>query len=171
MNYKLHYAKLNSTSDISCLEFNSKYQLLEHVESLYKKHWLTSLNFVCLVEVDKELIVVSSMKRILDFINNELWDNEFLSNDMFGFDVSIHEYNSYQDAYKAAILLKEESELCYSDNVDLDLYPVYFNGQQYQKEQCSELFISVYTDRFQLNDSCGIYLGDGCSVYPDGSID
>ena len=107
---------------------------------------------------------------ILDFINDLLEEYES-THELFGNDVSIHEFSSYEEAYKFAILLKEESSLCYSDNVETDLYPVYFNDQQYQQDQCAELFVSVYTDRCQLNGAGGIYLGDGMSVYPDGSVD
>jgi hypothetical protein len=170
MNYKLHYAELNLTSDIPCLQFDSKNKLLDYVHTIYKNNSYTRLKVICIVQIGENLIVVNSMKSILDFINDLLDEHESI-HQLFGNDVSIHEFSSYEEAYKFAILLKEESRLCYSDNVEIDLYPVYFNGQQYQQDQCAELFVSVYTDRCQLNDAGGIYLGDGCSVYPDGSID
>jgi hypothetical protein len=167
MNFKLHLAKLILTGDIPCLEFDTKYKLLDYVNDFYKQYCDSTytLDKICLVAVDEQLIVTNDIFTILNFIYNQLGHFAYDNN------VIIHEYNSYEEAYKAAILLKEESKLCYSDSVYLDLYPVYFNGQQYQQDQCAELFVSVYTDRCQLNEAGGIYLGDGCSVYPDGSID
>ena len=170
MSYRLNYAKLNLTSDIPCLEFDSKYKLLDYVHTIYKNNSFIGLNVICIVQIGENLIVVNSRKSILDFINDLLEEYES-THELFGNDVSIHEFSSYEEAYKFAILLKEESSLCYSDNFETDLYPVYFNDQQYQQDQCAELFVSVYTDRCQLNGAGGIYLGDGMSVYPDGSVD
>lgn len=166
MNYKLNYAKLNLTSDIPCLEFDTKWKLLDCVNDFYKQYWhSTCLDKICLIAINDQLIVTDNIVTILNYIYNELGHFSYYTN------VSIHEFSSYEEAYKFAILLKEESSLCYSDNVDIDLYPVYFNGQQYQQDQCAELFVSVYTERCQLNNAGGIYLGDGMSVYPDGSVD
>lgn len=170
MSYRLNYAKLNLTSDIPCLEFDSKYKLLDYVHTIYKNNSFIGLKAICIVQIGENLIVVNNLKLMLHFINDLLDEHEF-THELFGDDVSIHEFSSYEEAYKFAILLKEESSLCYSNNDESDLYPVYFNGQQYQQEQCAELFVSVYTERCQLNDAGGIYLGDGMSVYPDGSVD
>jgi hypothetical protein len=116
MNYKLHFAELNLTNDVPCFEFDSKYKLLDYVESIYKNNWFTGLKVICVVHIDEDLIVVNSMKSMLDFINDALWENQFMSNDLFGYNVSINEFSSYEEAYKYAILLKQEND----NDVDTD---------------------------------------------------
>jgi len=52
-----------------------------------------------------------------------------------------------------------------------ELFPVYFNGKEYYEEDCDDVFLALYHSRESLNDLGGVYMGDGDSVYPDGSID
>lgn len=51
-----------------------------------------------------------------------------------------------------------------------NLFPVYYKGKNYYKEDCDETFLSIYDGRFMLNTDNGIYLSDGDSIYPDGEI-
>lgn len=51
-----------------------------------------------------------------------------------------------------------------------DLYPVDYNGELWDKEDCDELFISLYYSRDALRfDGC-VYMSEGYWVGPDGSI-
>jgi len=55
-----------------------------------------------------------------------------------------------------------------------ELYPVECNGKLYGREECDELFISMYEGsgigEHCLNWSGGYYMGDGVYLYPDGSF-
>jgi hypothetical protein len=108
MSYKLHYAELNLQEDIFCIEFESKYKLLDYIVSIYNNNYLTYLDRVCLVAISDHLIVVNSMGRILQFINDELNPIDFNEN------VYLQEYDSYEEAYKVALSMKENNPLCYS---------------------------------------------------------
>lgn len=106
--FKLHYASLDLQGDIPCVEFESKYEMLDYVSKIYNNNWLTYLKKVCLVSISDHLIVVNSMSRILNFINDELNHIDF------GTDVFLQEYPSYEEAFKVALDMKEENPLCYS---------------------------------------------------------
>ncbi len=51
------------------------------------------------------------------------------------------------------------------------LFPIYYDGNEYFKEDCDEIFLCAYHCREQLNDEGGVYLSDSTWVYPDGSYD
>ena len=54
MNFKLHLAKLILTEDIPCLEFDTKYKLLDYVNNFYKQYCDSTytLNKICLFAVE-----------------------------------------------------------------------------------------------------------------------
>jgi len=52
---------------------------------------------------------------------------------------------------------------------DDDLFPVLFNGKQYTERMCDSLFLAFYYDRDSLRWDNSVYVGDGMSVYPDGT--
>ena len=56
-----------------------------------------------------ELIVTENYGTMCCFIEGYI--QEMMSNDLV---ISLHEYDSYQDAYKVALDMKEESPLCYA---------------------------------------------------------
>ena len=56
-----------------------------------------------------ELIVTENYDTMCYFIEGYI--QEMMSNDLT---ISLHEYESYQDAYKVALDMKEESPLCYA---------------------------------------------------------
>jgi hypothetical protein len=102
MSYQLHYAALQLNGNITCFEFDSKYKLLNFIELNYYKHRITYLNKICLVAISDNLIVVNSMHRILEFVDNELLSLDFDAN------VFLQEYETWEDAYKVAISMKED---------------------------------------------------------------
>ena len=108
MSYKLHYAELQLQGDIPCIEFESKYKMLDYITDIYENNWITYLDKVCLVAISDHLIVVNSLGRILNFVNDEL------NHINFGAEVFLHEYGSYEEGYKVALDMKEDNTLCYS---------------------------------------------------------
>jgi len=108
MSYKLHYAELQLQGDISCIEFESKYKMLDYITDIYKNNWVTYLDKVCLVAISDHLIVVNSLGRILKFVNDELNHIDFDA------EVFLQEYGSYEEAFKVALDMKEDNPLCYS---------------------------------------------------------
>lgn len=51
-----------------------------------------------------------------------------------------------------------------------DLYPVEYNGKMWSKNECNDLFVSMYGSIHSLNDFGGVYLTDGVWIYPDGEM-
>jgi hypothetical protein len=112
--FKLHYAELELQDDIPCFEFDSKYKMLDYISNIYKNNHFTTLNKVCLVAIWDDLIVVDSVSRIIEFVNNGV-DNH-LSLELQ--EVFLQEYDSYEEAYKVALNMKEDSPLCYSNKIN-----------------------------------------------------
>ena len=54
---------------------------------------------------------------------------------------------------------------------ELELYPIYYEGDWWEKEDCSDVFVSFYHDRISLNFEMGVYVGEGIWVYPDGKME
>lgn len=52
-----------------------------------------------------------------------------------------------------------------------NLFPVNFDGKDYYKKDCDDMFLSFYDCREALNDLGGVYMFEGTWVYPDGSMD
>jgi len=60
------------------------------------------------------------------------------------------------------------------DKYDLDnnkLYPIKYNGRDMKEEDCDSIFTAFYYSRYSLNDECGIYMGQGTWIYPDGRME
>jgi hypothetical protein len=51
------------------------------------------------------------------------------------------------------------------------LYPITYNGKRYYEEDCDEVFVCFYNDRYALNHLGGVYMSEGIWVYPDGQLD
>lgn len=49
------------------------------------------------------------------------------------------------------------------------MFPVYFNGKEYNEKDCDDLFLSFYTCVEALNSEGGVYVSEGMWTYPDGS--
>jgi len=50
------------------------------------------------------------------------------------------------------------------------LYPVTYNGVVYTKKDCHPTFVMFYTSPLALTFDCSVYIGDGVSVFPDGTF-
>lgn len=54
---------------------------------------------------------------------------------------------------------------------ELELYPIYYDGKKWEKEDCNEMFVSIYHDRVSLNPMMGVYTYNGTWMYPDGKME
>ena len=51
-----------------------------------------------------------------------------------------------------------------------NLYPVRYDGKWWEKEDCGDIFISLYHTIYSLSSDSSVYVGDGSWVYPDDSL-
>jgi hypothetical protein len=109
MKYKLHYAKINSQGDIPCLEFQTIDEVRSFIASIVYPLQIVNEK-VYLVSIQDEVIITENGLLI-----EELFDVNLNSAYPFfeGEDIFIQEYYSYEEAYKVALAMKEDSELCY----------------------------------------------------------
>lgn len=49
-----------------------------------------------------------------------------------------------------------------------ELYPIYYDGVWWYEEDCDDVFVCFYHDRYSLNFEMGVYVAEGIWVYPDG---
>jgi len=54
---------------------------------------------------------------------------------------------------------------------ELKLYPIYYDGKDWNEEDCDDVFISFYHTRDSLNFEMGVYVSEGVWVYPDGKME
>jgi len=124
MNYKLHYAPLDlQGKDIEVHEFETKLDLSLFVRSKVLPAKLHSDKVFLAAFPDGEIIVSEN-----EFFIDELFESESTSLNKFitgieqkdsqtiyfDQDFYLQEYASYEEAYKSALEMKEESPLCYS---------------------------------------------------------
>jgi len=50
-----------------------------------------------------------------------------------------------------------------------NLYPVNYNGELWDEDDCDEMFIALYHSKEALREDGCVYLGEGIWVGPDGS--
>lgn len=51
------------------------------------------------------------------------------------------------------------------------LYPVFFNGKNYYKKDCDEIFTAFYHSRDALGLNCSVYVSEGMRICPDGTFE
>lgn len=49
-------------------------------------------------------------------------------------------------------------------------YPVYYNGKEYYEDDCGDIFLAVYHNRYCLTDENSVYLGSKSYVFPDDTM-
>ena len=113
LSYNLFFAPLDLTSDIHALEDINSFELQSYIlaESTTNKVYLVS---VCGKEqvTDDIAFVLRFINLLSDRISTVPDD---FSNEPIDLDVYFQEYNSFEDAFKVALSMKEENELCYSE--------------------------------------------------------
>ena len=50
------------------------------------------------------------------------------------------------------------------------LFPITYNGKEYFKKDCDEMYLTFFNNVMALNQNGGVYISDGMWVYPDGTI-
>jgi hypothetical protein len=50
------------------------------------------------------------------------------------------------------------------------IYPFYWNGREWHEEDCDDVFVAFYTSKLALRYNGSVYIGDGVSVFPDGTM-
>jgi len=104
--YKLNFSKLNSTSDVECLEFTSAKKrasfIADRVIATRPNRVFTFVVKYTDNDEDSDVYVFDSWSCIAS-IAGDGWKDFWL-----------FEWESYEDAYKNALDLKEVSPLCYS---------------------------------------------------------
>lgn len=122
MNYKLHYAPLDlQGKDIELYDFKTSLETNAFILSEPNPKQPT----VYLIAID-EMVFVSEYISFISIIfeaftkqispiviKNGIWE---IAEDLTDKEVNIflQEYSSYEEAYKVALDMKEESKLCYS---------------------------------------------------------
>lgn len=48
------------------------------------------------------------------------------------------------------------------------LYPIYYNGKKYKKEDVNDVFGCFYHSKDSLDDRMSVYVGDGMRITPNG---
>jgi len=111
---ELHYAKIDFTGDdIPVIMFDSSMHLCEWIFSKSKESKYVFLGGIESEKMD-EVIITSDLQQYI-FILDKLI-NDYCQ----GLDVKIfhQEYESFEEAYKVALDMKEPDELCYSPKND-----------------------------------------------------
>ena len=112
MKYKLNYAKLDlDGEDIPCYSFNEKQEVRNFVDGILGQHpSLFTENCVYLIGLDEQVVVTNNCALV-----SELFDAKL--NSVYPYyeddEMSIHEYDSYEEAYYVALRMMEDSPLCY----------------------------------------------------------
>lgn len=51
------------------------------------------------------------------------------------------------------------------------MYPVIYNGREWKRKDCDDLFVDFYNTPLALNPLGGVYVNGGLWVYPDGKLE
>ncbi|MEZ7500449.1 hypothetical protein QO200_17090 [Flavobacterium sp. Arc3] len=51
-----------------------------------------------------------------------------------------------------------------------ELFPIDYRGKLWLEEDCDDVFLAFYNDRYSLNCDCAVYLMGGDWITPDGNI-
>ena len=93
--------------DVKRFELRSTNELLDYLEKFkqYDRVWLCSGK-----SPESEIVITQSIDVILQAIAHDNWDVSLTRNS----ELHIHEYESYEDAYKVALDMREGNEKCYN---------------------------------------------------------
>jgi hypothetical protein len=118
--YELHYASLDldtSKEDIPVFEFNTKQRLLDKIirilsNSASKKDCVFIVGLENESILGSEVIVTDNAETIQNFIVGRFYHNHIFNNNSW----YIHEYPSFEEAYKIALAIREGHRLCYTED-------------------------------------------------------
>jgi hypothetical protein len=114
---KLHYAELNLKGDIPCYNIDN----VKDISNIIKTDLTQQKNKVYLFNFEfgigeSEVIISENISTILKFLQ----DNTNLIKYSQSRDMFLQEYPSYEDAYRVALAMMENSELCYNESSKLN---------------------------------------------------
>jgi hypothetical protein len=112
MKIKLHYAKLDLQGDIPCYEFKGIAEIRNFISEIVGQHPTGKAeNMVYLITIQDDVFVTQNCQLIEElFVGNLNSVYPFYEDE----DISIHEYASYEEAYKVALNIQEVTGLAYS---------------------------------------------------------
>ena len=94
--------------DVGKFELNSTNELLDYLEKFkqYDRVWLCSGK-----SPNTEIVITESIEVVQQAIAHDNWDVSLEKNS----ELHIHEYGSYEDAYKVALDMREGNSKCYNN--------------------------------------------------------
>lgn len=119
MSYELHYASLKENNDIPSYKLKSDIELFSFLLAEANE-----IDCIYLVSINQEEFICDHILKVIKFI-----DKNFQGNDINKIvkevlesvnyiepliKIFVQEYLSYEEAYKVALSMNEDSPLCYS---------------------------------------------------------
>lgn len=106
--YRLHFSELNQKGDIPCFEFKKHIQMVDFIDSKGIDKYGQQVYFLA-KDDNKDIFISESYISIQDFL---------LKKSLFQTvgDYFLFECESYVEAYKLAMLMKEGSDLIHGKN-------------------------------------------------------
>ena len=104
----LHIA-IGKEDTIPTIKFNLVSDLMEYMKGLRQFNcvWLCSGK-----SPNSEIVITEDVGAMLAAVATDIWNKEFVTD----WELHIHEYPSYEDAYKVALGMREGNEKCYNKN-------------------------------------------------------
>jgi hypothetical protein len=111
MNYKLHYAPIDlGQEDIPCYEFATSKERVKFIEDIIYKKSEEVVFVLCFEDYIQDCVYVGD--SVMTF--EPLWriSDEDISS--YPENAYLQEYESYEEAYKVALDMKETNPFCYN---------------------------------------------------------
>ena len=115
MPYELHYASISLEDDIPCYKIKTDAELFAFIIAEYSE------DCVYLISINDKEFINDNIFNIITFIGNNfsnvlmnIIEKESANYEEPIIQVFIQEYESYEEAYKVALSMKEDNKLCYS---------------------------------------------------------
>ncbi len=104
------YIALGKEDNIPCIEFKSTSDLMDYIEELKQFNcvWLCSGK-----NPNTEIVITEDIDIILSAVSVDFWMVSLAKN----CELHIHEYPSYEDAYRVALDMREGNNRCYNAQV------------------------------------------------------
>lgn len=112
----LHYAALNNDGDVQKLEFSSKKKRLDILTD--KIIGINGKVFLLAIDVpdgdgSNKYFQIYIFEKWQNFFVDKGNGSPFFSNPLY--EMHLHEYSSYEDAYLVALNMREANPLCYNN--------------------------------------------------------
>jgi hypothetical protein len=57
------------------------------------------------------------------------------------------------------------------NSINRRMWPVYYNGELWNKWDCGDVFLAIYSCKEALRPDGAVYVGDGSFVFPDNTFE